>query len=211
MEANQRLTILIIAAALMGAAMSIRELVHERAIFRREYAVGLSPGGVLREQGAGLRRRLLPAGYARGPAGDVGPARTDGHGVLRQGMVGDRSPARAVRCGHVLRRPVDLGQGPLDRTDDSWLVADRHDPRSPCAARSSRLPDGRDRTGHDVRPRPMGFAATASSTHLDRSSRFIDDTADQLHVRPVLAEPGRLDDPRHPRVVGRIRGSAPIT
>ncbi|HUP99471.1 MAG TPA: ATP-binding cassette domain-containing protein [Aeromicrobium sp.] len=44
MEANQRLTILIIAAALMGTAMSIRELVQERAIFRREYAVGLSPG-----------------------------------------------------------------------------------------------------------------------------------------------------------------------
>lgn len=44
MEANQRLTILVIAAALMGTAMSIRDLVHERAVFRREYAVGLSPG-----------------------------------------------------------------------------------------------------------------------------------------------------------------------
>jgi len=43
-EAGQRLTILIIAAALMGAAMTIREHVSERAIFRREYAVGLSPG-----------------------------------------------------------------------------------------------------------------------------------------------------------------------
>src|SRR5690606_4299529 len=43
-EALQRLTILIVAAALMGTAVTIRELVKERAIFQREYAVGLSPG-----------------------------------------------------------------------------------------------------------------------------------------------------------------------
>jgi ABC-type multidrug transport system ATPase subunit len=43
-EAGQRLTILVVAAALMGAAMTIRELVKERSILRREYAVGLSPG-----------------------------------------------------------------------------------------------------------------------------------------------------------------------
>lgn len=43
-EASQRLTILIVAAALMGVSITIRELVKERPIFRREYAVGLSPG-----------------------------------------------------------------------------------------------------------------------------------------------------------------------
>ncbi|WP_408896621.1 FHA domain-containing protein [Nocardioides sp. R1-1] len=43
-EAQQRLTVLIVAACLMGTALSIRELVGERPIFRREYAVGLSPG-----------------------------------------------------------------------------------------------------------------------------------------------------------------------
>ncbi|GAA1106087.1 ATP transporter ATP-binding protein/permease [Nocardioides dubius] len=43
-EALQRLTILIVAAALMGTAVTIRELVKERPIFQREYAVGLSPG-----------------------------------------------------------------------------------------------------------------------------------------------------------------------
>ena len=42
-EAVQRLTILVVAAALMGTAVTIRELVKERAIFQREYAVGLSP------------------------------------------------------------------------------------------------------------------------------------------------------------------------
>ncbi|KAA1425980.1 FHA domain-containing protein [Nocardioides antri] len=43
-EATQRLIVLIVAACLMGTAIAIRELVGERPIFRREYAVGLSPG-----------------------------------------------------------------------------------------------------------------------------------------------------------------------
>jgi len=43
-EATQRLIVLIVAACLMGTAIAIRELVSERPIFRREYAVGLSPG-----------------------------------------------------------------------------------------------------------------------------------------------------------------------
>lgn len=43
-EALTRLTILIMAAALMGTAVTIRELIKERPIFQREYAVGLSPG-----------------------------------------------------------------------------------------------------------------------------------------------------------------------
>ncbi|WP_139977696.1 ATP-binding cassette domain-containing protein [Nocardioides litoris] len=43
-EPTQRLIVLIVAACLMGTALAIRELVGERPIFRREYAVGLSPG-----------------------------------------------------------------------------------------------------------------------------------------------------------------------
>jgi ABC transport system ATP-binding/permease protein len=43
-EARQRLIVLLVAACLMGTAIAIRELVGERPIFRREYAVGLSPG-----------------------------------------------------------------------------------------------------------------------------------------------------------------------
>ena len=42
-EVRQRLIVLIVAACLMGVALTIRELVGERSIFRREYAVGLSP------------------------------------------------------------------------------------------------------------------------------------------------------------------------
>lgn len=43
-EARQRVIVLLVAACLMGTAIAIRELVAERPIFRREYAVGLSPG-----------------------------------------------------------------------------------------------------------------------------------------------------------------------
>jgi ABC-type multidrug transport system ATPase subunit/pSer/pThr/pTyr-binding forkhead associated (FHA) protein len=46
-EAQQRLLVLIVGAALMGSALSIRDLVTERPIYRREHAVGLHPGAYL--------------------------------------------------------------------------------------------------------------------------------------------------------------------
>lgn len=46
-EATTRLIVLIIGACLMGSALSCRELVRERAIFRRERAVGLSTAAYL--------------------------------------------------------------------------------------------------------------------------------------------------------------------
>lgn len=46
-EVTQRLTVLIIASALIGAVMTIWALVNEKAVFQREYAVGLSPGTYL--------------------------------------------------------------------------------------------------------------------------------------------------------------------
>ncbi|MFT4187396.1 MAG: ATP-binding cassette domain-containing protein [Aeromicrobium sp.] len=46
-EAGQRLAILVIAATLTGTAMTVRELVQERSVFRRERAVGLSTGAYL--------------------------------------------------------------------------------------------------------------------------------------------------------------------
>lgn len=42
-----RLIVLVVGAALMGTAISVRELVVERPIYRRERAVGLSPGAYL--------------------------------------------------------------------------------------------------------------------------------------------------------------------
>lgn len=46
-EVHQRLLVLIIGAALMGTALSIRDLVTERPIYRREHAVGLHPAAYL--------------------------------------------------------------------------------------------------------------------------------------------------------------------
>lgn len=46
-EATTRLIVLIIGACLMGSALTCRELVRERAIFRRERAVGLSTAAYL--------------------------------------------------------------------------------------------------------------------------------------------------------------------
>jgi len=46
-ESAQILTLMSIAAVFMGTALTIRDLIGERAIFRREQAVGLSPGAYL--------------------------------------------------------------------------------------------------------------------------------------------------------------------
>ena len=46
-QIQQRLIVLVVGAALMGAALAIRALVVERPIYRRERAVGLSPAAYL--------------------------------------------------------------------------------------------------------------------------------------------------------------------
>ena len=46
-EAQQRLLVLVIGAALMGTTLSVRDLVTERPIYRREHAVGLHPAAYL--------------------------------------------------------------------------------------------------------------------------------------------------------------------
>lgn len=46
-QVQQRLIVLVVGAALMGTALSVRELVVERPIYSREQAVGLSPGAYL--------------------------------------------------------------------------------------------------------------------------------------------------------------------
>lgn len=46
-QIQQRLIVLVVGATLMGTALSVRELVVERPIYRRERAVGLSPAAYL--------------------------------------------------------------------------------------------------------------------------------------------------------------------
>ena len=59
-EASTRLVVLIIGACLMGSALTCRELVRERAIFRRERAVGLSTAAYLASK-AGVFAVLVAA------------------------------------------------------------------------------------------------------------------------------------------------------
>lgn len=86
-ETGQRLAVLVIAAALLGVAMSVRELVKERAIWHREYAVGVSPGVYF----ASKVLVLLPIAFTQGAVvawlamlGLPGP---DGNGLLDSGRV----------------------------------------------------------------------------------------------------------------------------
>jgi hypothetical protein len=47
LEAQRLLVVFIIGAAFMGVAIAIREIVNEQSIYRRERAIGLSPGAYL--------------------------------------------------------------------------------------------------------------------------------------------------------------------
>src|SRR4051794_3808157 len=47
LEAQRLLVVLVVGAAFLGVATAIREIVNESTIYRRERAVGLSPGAYL--------------------------------------------------------------------------------------------------------------------------------------------------------------------
>ena len=83
-EANQRLIVLIVAACLMGTAIAIRELIGERPIFKREYAVGLSTSAYFASKVLVLGTAAFLQGLVVtfiATAGLPGPDSTDG--VLR--------------------------------------------------------------------------------------------------------------------------------
>ena len=61
-QPTQLLVLLIIGGALMGCAVSIREIVKEQAIYRREHGIGLSGGAYLASKLAVLGRDHRPAG-----------------------------------------------------------------------------------------------------------------------------------------------------
>lgn len=86
-EATQRLTILIVAASLMGCAVTIRELVKERAIYQREYAVGLSPGAYLISKIAVLGVAAWLQGIVVVILATIGLPGPDDDGVLGLGNV----------------------------------------------------------------------------------------------------------------------------
>lgn len=84
-EAGQRLAVLVIAAALLGVAMSVRELLKERAIWRREYAVGVSPGVYFASKVLVLGVICFGQGMAMAWLSMVGLPEPDHHGVIGAG------------------------------------------------------------------------------------------------------------------------------
>ncbi len=84
-ELLQRITILVVAAALMGTAVTIRELVKERPIFQREYAVGLSPDMYLLSKVMVLGTATFLQGILVSFLATVGQPGPEGGGVLNLG------------------------------------------------------------------------------------------------------------------------------
>jgi ABC-type multidrug transport system ATPase subunit len=84
-EAGQRLAVLVIAAALLGTAMSVRELVKERAIWRREYAVGVSPAIYFASKVIVLGSICFVQGVAMAWLSMVGLPEPDHRGILGVG------------------------------------------------------------------------------------------------------------------------------
>ncbi|MBS44017.1 MAG: hypothetical protein CMH83_12810 [Nocardioides sp.] len=87
-EPLQRITVLVVAACLMGVALTIRELVGERPVFRREYAVGLSPGVYLASKVLVLGSAAFVQGLVVTLIATVGLPGADGRlGTLRVAVV----------------------------------------------------------------------------------------------------------------------------
>jgi ABC-type multidrug transport system ATPase subunit len=175
MEANQRLTILIIAAALMGAAMSIRELVQERAIFRREYAVGLSPGAYFASKALVFGVVCFLQGILVARLATWGLPEQDGMGVLQRGWWEIAIPLGLFAA---VMSFVGLWISAKARSTEQTtpaLVAVAMIQIVLCGAL---IPVAGRAVIEQITmfaPGRWAFAAAASSAHLDRSPRFIDD------------------------------------
>lgn len=86
-EAAQRVTLLIIGAALMGTSLTVRELVRERAILRREHAVGLSIGAYWGGKVAVMGVLAFLQGALFATLALIGVAGPDDGGVLGAGKL----------------------------------------------------------------------------------------------------------------------------
>ncbi|WP_183094741.1 ATP-binding cassette domain-containing protein [Nocardioides stalactiti] len=174
-EVTQRLTILVVAAALMGAAMTIRELVKERGILRREYAVGLSPGPYLMSKvivlgGACFLQGLLLTWLAT--TGLPGPDRDGVHGwgwweialpvaalATAMAVVGLAASACLRSADHAMPVLVALVMVQLVLSGAIVGVAGR-----PLLEQVAWLAPSR-----------WAYAASAASVHLGRTRRGVED------------------------------------
>lgn len=175
MEANQRLTILVIAAALMGAAMSIRELVQERTIFRREYAVGLSPGAYFASKAVVFGVVCFLQGVLVTRLATLGLRPQFKYGVMGWGWWEIALPLGLFAA---VMAWIGLWISAKARSTEQttpWLVAVVMSQIALCGAL---IPVAGRAVIEDVTmlaPGRWAYVATASSAHLDRTTRFAED------------------------------------
>jgi ABC-type multidrug transport system ATPase subunit len=175
MEANQRLTILIIAAALMGTAMSIRELVQERAIFRREYAVGLSPGAYFSSKALVFGIVCFLQGVIVARLATWGLPEQDELGILGHGWWEIAVPLGLFAA---VMSFVGLWISAKARSTEQTTPALVGVVMIQIALCGALIPVAGRAVIEQVTmfaPGRWAFAATASSANLDRSPRFVDD------------------------------------
>ncbi len=86
-QPQQLLTLLIVSGALMGCAVSIREIVKEKAIYLREHAIGLSRGAYLASKLAVLTALTTLQGLMLGLLGVAGLPGPEGSLLLPSGTV----------------------------------------------------------------------------------------------------------------------------
>jgi ABC-type multidrug transport system ATPase subunit len=175
MEANQRLTILIIAAALMGTAMSIRELAQERAIFRREYAVGLSPGAYFASKALVFGVVCFFQGVIVARLATWGLPEQDHGGVLEHGWWEIAVPLGLFAA---VMSFVGLWISAKARSTEQTTPALVGVVMVQIALCGALIPVAGRAVIEQLTmfaPGRWAFAATASSASLDRSPRFIDD------------------------------------
>lgn len=186
MEANQRLTILVIAATLMGAAMSIRDLVQERAIFRREYAVGLSPGAYYASKSLVFGIACFLQGVLVARLATWGLPEQDSLGIHGWGWWEIALPLGLLATVMAM---VGLWISASVRTTEQTtpiLVAVVMSQIALCGALIPVAGRAIIEQVTMLAPGRWAYAAAASSAHLDRSPRFFDDDLIEFSAQQYL-------------------------
>jgi ABC-type multidrug transport system ATPase subunit len=175
MEANQRLTILVIAATLMGTAMSIRDLVQERAVFRREYAVGLSPGAYYASKALVFGIACFLQGVIVARLATWGLPEQHRGGVHEWGWWEIAIPLGLLATVmSLVGLWISASVRSTEQTTPSLVAV----VMSQIALCGALIPVAGRALIEQITmfaPGRWAYAATASSAHLDRSPRFMDD------------------------------------
>ena len=178
-EAVQIIVVLVLGAMFMGAALTVRDLVSERAIYERERAVGLRPSSYL---GAKIlvffviailqAAVMLAITYA-------GRGTPDGNGFFLASSLEAVRRARLARLRERAHRSDHLGGGALGRADDAATgpggdgavgVLCRSVPTCrACRSRTTRL----------AVPGRWGYAASAIAVDLTKIAPLAPQTQDE--------------------------------